>query len=163
MEQYWEFIKNLKVEPYVLLYIFACDVYSVVSALLLQEKLCRNVYHRSKEFCIDLNEINPEDDPDNYKDQILAVSAQFNLYLTLISTLPTLMWCLFFGPWIDKYIHGSKVLMCATSLSGIIESTLLIVNAVYFDLSMSFLWLCLFFSHIYFLIFLYRRIFSSVR
>jgi hypothetical protein len=84
MGKIWSFVKTLKVEPYLFLHMFAGSVASVTTTLLLQDKICVNIYGQSNNFCTDLNAIKPSDDPQGFKDKILSTSTQFGLYRYLI-------------------------------------------------------------------------------
>ncbi len=55
-----------------------------------------------------------------------------------MNTLPAVIWSLLIGSWTDKYIHGRKILLCLSSISGIITSLLHILNAIFFKWSNSY-------------------------
>ncbi len=84
MGKIWSFVKTLKVEPYLFLHMFAGSVASVTTTLLLQDKICVNIYGQSDDFCTNLNAIKSSDDPQGFKDKILSTSTQFGLYRYLI-------------------------------------------------------------------------------
>ncbi len=54
-----------------------------------------------------------------------------------MDTLPAVIWSLLVGSWTDKYIHGRKILLCLSSIGGIISSLLQILNAIFFEWSNS--------------------------
>ena len=76
----WTFIKSLRVEPYLFIHMFAGSVATVTTGLLLQDKICVNIYGQSNDFCMHFDSIKPSDDPNKYKDKVLALSTQFGLY-----------------------------------------------------------------------------------
>jgi hypothetical protein len=131
MERLFKLVKTIKIEPFILLYIFGYSVSDLTTKLLIQDKICRNVYQESVEFCLSLNDINSQNV--TMKNKILADSAKFSVYQTVLSTAPMILGAFMMGPWMDKYIHARKYLMCAASASAIIEFSWLMINSIYFN------------------------------
>jgi len=68
---------------------------------LIQDKICKLVYKQNDSYCLKVSNLEAGglDDPKNLKILILTKSAEFNLYLTLLSTVPSIFWCIFLGSW----------------------------------------------------------------
>ena len=124
-------IKQFRVEPFMFLLLFAGAVSSVTLPLLVQDKICVLEFKQSNDYCINLNKLDSNDD---IQSEILVLSTKFSLYSTIIGMIPSVLWSVFIGSWCDKYIHGRKVLFCATALGGMLDITLVMINAYYFDL-----------------------------
>ena len=124
-------IKQLRVEPFMFLHMFAGAVSSVTQSLLIQDKICVLEFKQSNDYCINLNKLSSDDE---IQSEILVLSTTFSLYSTIISMVPCVLWSMFIGSWCDKYIHGRKVLFCATALGAMLDMILVMINAYYFDL-----------------------------
>ena len=124
-------IKQLRVEPFMFLLLFAGAVSNVTLSLLVQDKICVLEFKQSNDYCINLNKLDSNDD---IQSEILVLSTKFSLYSTIIGMIPSVLWSVFIGSWCDKYIHGRKVLLCATALGGMLDTILVMINAYYFDL-----------------------------
>jgi hypothetical protein len=48
---------------------------------------------------------------------------------------PGIVWSLFLGAWIDKYINGRKVIFLICAMTASIEAAINTLNAYYFDSS----------------------------
>jgi len=132
------FICLLRVEPFVLTFLFTFLIGSVPQGQMIQDKICIQKYNLSREFCHDLPEFKDVTNPDyHYKSLILKDATQFTLYTTIAATVPSIFWSLFFGSWSDKYVHAKKILLLLGGLSGVVQSALCIYQAVYFDIGMS--------------------------
>ncbi|CAG2163229.1 unnamed protein product [Oppiella nova] len=94
---------------------FAGSVATVTTGLLLQDKICVNIYGQSNDFCMHFDSIKPSEDPNKYKDKVLALSTQFGLYGTLLGTIPSVIWSLFIGAFTDKFLNGRKIVMFLSS------------------------------------------------
>lgn len=134
------FLKYFRVELFTLIFIFSLTIEDVTLALLAQDKICMQRFNQST-FCTQLSVINASWENSEmllpHKDRILAEVTTFNFYQTVIYTLPVVCFSFFFGAWADRHSSSTKVLICLTSLMASLESVVLLVNSIYFDLSMS--------------------------
>jgi hypothetical protein len=73
----------------------------------------------------------------NYKIKTLVLgdAVQFNMYHTLMQFCPGIVWALFLGAWIDKYIRGRKTIFIIGAITASIEAAINTMNAYYFDSS----------------------------
>ena len=131
------FIKLLRVEPYMFLSILSFMLIMTPLSQLKQDKICRLKYNRTVDECINLAKLNPttEDGSIDFKSAILSESAQLSNYYTMISTLPTFLWVLILGPWIDKYVKGRKIIVIASNLGTIISMALELYMSINFETS----------------------------
>ena len=90
--------------------------------VLIQDKLCRNVYHMDEEFCMNLPYMSDTEPNHEIKTRILSDAVTYNMYHTWITMTPGIIWSIFLGPWIDKYIHGRKCIFIIGSLTQAIEA-----------------------------------------
>ncbi|KPM07658.1 hypothetical protein QR98_0061570 [Sarcoptes scabiei] len=128
-------IRQLKIEPFVLLYMIGFSLSSMAVSQLVQDKLCRVDYDQSSVFCISINSIYFDHGAETIKSDILKDSTYITLYRTLLQTLPCVIWALFLGPWTDKFPKGRKYIMIFGAFTAILESIILIINASFFKLS----------------------------
>ncbi|KAI7697747.1 hypothetical protein SSS_08978 [Sarcoptes scabiei] len=128
-------IRQLKIEPFVLLYMIGFSLSSMAVSQLVQDKLCRVDYDQSSVFCISINSIDFDHGAETIKSDILKDSTYITLYRTLLQTLPCVIWALFLGPWTDKFPKGRKYIMIFGAFTAILESIILIINASFFKLS----------------------------
>lgn len=137
-------IRQLKIEPFVLLYMIGFSLSSMAVSQLVQDKLCRVDYDQSSVFCISINSIDFDHGAETIKSDILKDSTYITLYRTLLQTLPCVIWALFLGPWTDKFPKGRKYIMIFGAFTAILESIILIINASFFKLSktVSMNWFC---------------------
>jgi len=89
----------------------------------------------TEEFCINLADIKETEKNYEYKTLVLADAVQYNMYHTLITFCPGIVWSLFLGAWIDKYIHGRKAIFFIGSITQSIEAAINTLNAYFFDSS----------------------------
>jgi hypothetical protein len=103
--------------------------------LLIQDKLCRQKYNMSVEFCTNLPQIKESDENYNIKSLVLGDAVQYNMYHTLMQFCPGIVWALFLGTWTDKYIRGRKTIFIIGAITASIEAAINTMNAYYFDSS----------------------------
>lgn len=110
----------------------------LATGVLVQDKICLVTYHQSAEFCKNLQ--NPKDTAaeENVKHQILAESAKYNNYKTLVETLPLILWSLLLGPFLDTYPNSTFVIFFISILGDVLAALGNLAN-VYFYLSSPYL------------------------
>ncbi|KAH7643058.1 hypothetical protein HUG17_9749 [Dermatophagoides farinae] len=128
-------IRQLRVEPFVLLYMIGYSLSAMAVSQLVQDKLCRVDYDQSSIFCISINSADFDHGGETIKSDIIKDATYITLYRTLLSTLPCIIWALFLGPWSDNYVNGRKYIMIVGAIAAALESVILIINASLFDLS----------------------------
>ena len=131
------FIRLLRIEPYLFLSCLSMMLTSTPLPQLKQDKICRLKYNRTVDECINLAKLNPttEDGSIDFKSAILIESAQLSNYYTMISTLPTFLWVLILGPWIDRYVKGRKIILIASNLGSIATLVLELYMSINFETS----------------------------
>lgn len=129
-------LQNLRVEPFILLYMIGYSLSAMAVSQLVQDKLCRVDYDQTAAFCISINSANFDHGAESIKSEIITSGAYITLYRTLLSTLPCIVWVVFLGPWSDNYVHGRKFIMVAGATAAAIESFILIITAADFHASM---------------------------
>ncbi len=134
-KRFFKFLSLLRVEPFVIFLGFCLSMRRTPLDLLIQDKLCRLKYNLSENFCTDLPNMKESDKDFKYKTLVLGDAVQYNMYHTIIIFCPGIVWALFLGAWIDKYIHGRKVIILLGALTQSIEAATHAFNAYYFDLS----------------------------
>jgi len=133
-EQIWPLLRTLKIEPYVFLFFTCIQITEITSTQLIQDKICLFKYNRSAIYCAQINDEKSDSVEDNIKSEILSDLAQYIIYRTIISSLPSILLSLFIGSWTDKYIHGRKIILCLASLGYAAQFALLLWNAIKFEL-----------------------------
>ncbi|KAI2808193.1 hypothetical protein BLOT_006135 [Blomia tropicalis] len=128
-------VQQLRVEPFILLYMFAYSLSAMAVSQLVQDKLCRVDYDQSAAFCISINSADFDHGAETIKSDIITDGAYITLYRTLLSTLPCIIWAIFLGPWSDTYVHGRKLIMIGGASAAALESFILIINAADFHAS----------------------------
>jgi hypothetical protein len=103
--------------------------------LLIQDKLCRQKYNMSVEFCTNLPQIKESENNYHIKTLVLGDAVQYNMYHTLMQFCPSIVWSLFLGVWTDKYIKGRKTILLVSAITASIEAAINTLNAYYFDSS----------------------------
>jgi hypothetical protein len=94
----FNFIKILRVEPFMFLLVFQYSLKSLPTSQMLQDKICRQWYNQSKEYCHGLSKMHGgHGEADDYKSKVLADAAVFSNYESIISIGPSLFWALFVG------------------------------------------------------------------
>ncbi len=130
-----KFVTLLRVEPYMVLIAFCFQMRQTPLNLLIQDKLCRQKYNMSVEFCTNLQEMKESEKNYKIKTLVLGDAVQYNMYHTLMQFCPGLVWSLFLGAWIDKYINGRKTIFLIGAITSSIEAAINTLNAYYFDSS----------------------------
>jgi MFS-type transporter involved in bile tolerance (Atg22 family) len=77
-----------------------------------------------------------QDDPNQYRIQVLSESAEFNMYLLIIALCPSMFWSLIIGSWIDKYYYAKKFLLLFCIFTLILDSSMMALQSYWFDMSM---------------------------
>ena len=146
-------MKLLRVEPYLLLVMFQVALKGTPSSQLLQAKICMNWYNTTASTA----EICPHSRrkatvPGTTRTgfwpmSLSSVNQSFHLrkftrtyfysgtYSTYINTIPGLVWALFIGAWIDRYVKGRKILMLFSVGASIIENLITIYLSISFKTS----------------------------
>lgn len=133
-------MRRFNAELYLFVYFFSTYLKYTPTTQLAQDKICKFKYNQSDEYCIQLSKVDlgSEKDSQHLKNLILTESAQFSLYATLVSTLPSLFLCLVLGSWCDNYIDGRKILMIVGSVGVAIETIITLFFAIQFNISKNF-------------------------
>src|SRR5438105_2614837 len=106
-----EFVKILSFEPLIFLFALSVSFNKVSFIQLVQDKLCVGDFNQSRYYCIHMNDGNLTIEQEAIKSKILVRSSQFTMYNSIISTLPRILWSISIGSWLDKYVHGRKVMI----------------------------------------------------
>src|SRR5208282_3372103 len=122
LKRFLTFIKLLRTEFFMLIFAFCFSLRKTPLDQLIQDKLCRHKYNMSQDFCTNLPEMKKDHKFYEYKSQILTDAVQYNMYHTLITVCPAIVWSLFLGAWIDNYKHGTKVIFIISSITAGLES-----------------------------------------
>ena len=129
------FVYLLRIEPYLILTLFATSIKRVPLDQLIQDKICLQKYNLSKEFCYNLPQMDSSAANYSYKSLILSDSSEFSFFHALISTLPSIVWSLFIGSWTDRYINAKWILLLLAGLASSIESLLILLSCIKFHSS----------------------------
>jgi len=138
-KRFLTFVKLLKAEFFTFIFMFCYLLRKTPLDQLIQDKLCRLKYNLSVEFCENLPQMKKSDESYEYKSLILGDAVQYNMYHTLITTCPAILWSLFLGGWIDNYKNGKKAIFLIGSLTAGLETFMNAINAYYFNLSKFFI------------------------
>ena len=136
MGKFIQLVKQLRVEPFIFLHLFAMTASQVTQSQLIQDKICVLEFNQTNHYCMNLHQLDPNSNQSDTQSQILVRLTELNLYITLINKLPVLIWSLFIGSWCDKYIHGRKILMCFAAIGSIIDIILFMINSFFFNISL---------------------------
>ena len=128
-----KFLSLLKMEVCLLLCMFSSSIKKIPYDQLLQDKICLQYYHMNNVYCKDLPKLKIDDDHERFKINILKDSTDFNFYYIIITTLPSIIWSLFIGSWMDKYYDARKFLMICYSFGSFLEVGLLGLNSYMFN------------------------------
>lgn len=129
----YEFVRQLVIEPFVFLFMFAFALEGLAITQLAQDKICRFRYNQSDDYCAYLGEQVSSSSVFDFKNQILADVTTFTLYKTIVNAVPIIFWSLFLGAWADRHERAPKFLMSIVSIASCVESFLLIFNSIYFE------------------------------
>ena len=129
------FISMLRVELFMLLMMFVYCLKRTPLDMLIQDKLCMHKYNQSQSFCERLSSIDENDDNFEYKTLILSDAVKYNMYSTLITFLPGIVWSLFLGSWTDRYLKGRKVILLVAAITQSIENLINAFGSYYFTSS----------------------------
>lgn len=121
-------IRESRAEPYFFLIMFGATIASVTVQQMLQDKICRNNYNQTEEFCRKLPQIKVS----RVKEKILADAVQFSLYSTMVETIPGVILAMAIGPVCDKLRFGRKLFMCLAAVSGFLKGISLMLNGINF-------------------------------
>lgn len=134
-KQIWPILVTLKIEPFIFLFVSSSSISDITATQLIQDKICLLKYNRSAEYCAQISDEKSVSDADSDKTKILADLAQYIIYRTIIGSLPSILFSIFIGSWIDKYIHGRKILLCFGCLGYTAQYAILLLNAIKLDLN----------------------------
>lgn len=132
------FLSFLRLEVFVLFYMFTYYIKRVPLEQLVQDKICLQYYNLSSDYCTKLPELSRDNDIGGFKSKILKEATQFNFYHTIIATCPSVIWSLFIGSWMDKYVHARKILLIVSAIGAFSEVVLIGLNAFMFNWGIEF-------------------------
>lgn len=129
MGDFWSLITCLHIEPIVAMAMTAILARNSATQQLLQDKLCSFKYHLNDEYCLDL-----ASQPDSRdKNHILTDVTAYMSGKELIALLPHLTLTLFAASWCDRYPNGRRYLIMASIVGQLLETILMMFNAVFYD------------------------------
>ena len=132
---FWTLVKKTRIEPLCFFYVFATYTRLLSYQQLVQDKLCRQEFNQTSEFCYILSSLNDS----NIKNDILAKASTFMLQRESIGLIPNILMSIYCGCWCDKFKNGMRYSLYAAFTGQIIEATLLTLNSYYFDLDWHYL------------------------
>ncbi|CAG2105176.1 unnamed protein product [Medioppia subpectinata] len=129
---FFRFLSLLRVEPFMIILAFSQYFRRTPLEVLIQDKLCRNRYNMSEEFCLQLPYMSDVETGHEIKTLILSDAVKYNMYHTWITMAPGIVWSIFLGPWIDKYINGRKAIFIIGSITQSLEAAMNALNSYFF-------------------------------
>ncbi|KAI1292497.1 Proton-coupled folate transporter [Halotydeus destructor] len=138
MSELVNFVASLKVEPFALLFMVSMYMKSSIFSQFVQDKTCMVSLGLPMEECFNISTTNyfgQEDD----KSYIITTSSNYHFYVSLVTTVPGMIAAIFSGPWSDKFVSGRKWMMIVGALGFFLDSTIGLVNVVFFELPAPFL------------------------
>ncbi|XP_067122721.1 probable peptidoglycan muropeptide transporter SLC46 [Centruroides vittatus] len=120
-----QILKSFKIESFMILFMFAYLLGDVSTKNIYIDKVCLNVYNFSANICDHLDNYTDE------KDLVEITADNYNLYSSLITTIPAIFFTLVIGPWSDKY--GRKLPIFLSLIGLGLENVGLMFNAIYFS------------------------------
>ena len=127
------FISLLRLEPFMLMFTTFYFIKRNSLDVLIQDKLCRNKYNMTEEFCINL--YSNDSDICATKTLVLAEAVMYNAYNQWISFPLSIVWSLFLGTWCDRYPKGRKCILIIAAITQTMEAAINTMNSYFFTLS----------------------------
>ncbi len=134
-KRFLTFIKLLRIEFFMSIFAFCYSLRKTTLDQPIQDKSYLHKYNMSHDFCTNLPQMKKDHKFYEHKSQIVTHAVQYNMYHTLITTCPAIVWSLFLGAWIDNYKHGRKKIFLIASITAGLESFMNAINAYIFYLS----------------------------
>ena len=128
-----KFLSLLKMEVSLILCMFTSFIKRIPYDQLVQDKICLQYYHMDNVYCKELPKLKIDDDPEGFKINILKDSTEFNFYYIMLTNLPSIIWQLFIGSWMDKYHDARKIVIICYSIGAFLEVGLLALNSYMFN------------------------------
>lgn len=122
-------VKSITIEPYMFFMILSFIVSEVPIDQLQQDKICLYQYNQKIDYCLELSKLPTSD----VKIFVLSANNSFNVNVTIINAITSIIWCLLIGSICDRFPKSQKYFMIMTSVSAIIWNIFLLFNTVYFD------------------------------
>lgn len=122
-------LSSIVIEPYTFFMALGFAVTLVPLDQLQQDKICLIQYDEQPDYCIGLSKLQTSE----IKLGILTSTSYFGMKVSLIETLPAIIWCLMVGSVCDRFPKTRKYFMIMTAVSVVIRNSLLILNLVFFD------------------------------
>ncbi|KAI1292487.1 Proton-coupled folate transporter [Halotydeus destructor] len=104
-----------------------------LSTQFIQDKICTVDLQQSASVCYEIMS-SSDDQYTAIKDAILRKSTDYTLYSNLITTIPSVMFTLFVGPWSDKFVSGRKIVLMVSAIGSVSSCAIDLMNAIFFDL-----------------------------
>lgn len=126
-------LKKYNVEPILFFYYTAQILYNPTPLTkLMSDKFCINKYNLSADdFCFHINRKEYAETED--AKEIARDVAQYLMYGSFITSIPSLFAALFLGPWLDQHKIAPKIVLIMTICAGLFEAICLLLNVVFFD------------------------------
>lgn len=105
-------IKNVTVEPTIILSTVAAAMQELLIQDLVTDQTCLVTYGNSEEFCANVTNV-------AFSAELNKQTTTYNYYRTTLETIPSIFIALFFGPWSDKY--GTKLLVFIPIIGDILS------------------------------------------
>ncbi|CAG2102356.1 unnamed protein product [Medioppia subpectinata] len=132
IKSYLRFICLLRVEPLMLLFTTCYFLKRNPQDVLFQDKLCRNKYNMSEEFCLHLSDNHPNDTDSGLRTEILSDAVMYNAYNQWMTLPVSIVWSLFLGAWIDRYPKGRKWVFIIGTITQAMEAAINGLNSYFF-------------------------------
>ena len=124
-----DFVKSSILEPIVLLHALAGAVRGIAILQIIQDKLCMQSFGQDPDYC---RLLSLEEDS-SLKDKILAAVSTYTTFKEILVIIPGIITAIFIGSWCDKFANGKRYCLLSTSFCQLLESCLLLLNAVYMN------------------------------
>mgnify|MGYP001185973083 FL=1 len=116
--------KNITVEPVVILFMLNYGLFSIVSATLYIEKICRVNLNFSDIICDDIQ------NHENEQIQVQKYSADLKMYNSVLQAIPGALYLLIAGPLSDVY--GRKPFIAFALFGYVFNNAVFLINGYFF-------------------------------
>uniref|UniRef100_T1L5G4 Major facilitator superfamily (MFS) profile domain-containing protein n=1 Tax=Tetranychus urticae TaxID=32264 RepID=T1L5G4_TETUR len=130
-KEIFNFVKLLRIDLFFFFATLSTSLPNLALNQLIQDKFCINKYLLNKTDCFNLEK---SSDFETIQNEVLKETTSLKLYITLMTTIPSIFLSLIMGYWVDKYPSHLRYLLGVAAMANVCANIMAIYQCIYFEM-----------------------------
>lgn len=131
VKEFFGLIKLLRIDVFFFMSMFSSLLPNIALNQLIQDKYCMNHYSANESVCLRLESSASE--YDSIQIGVFKETTTLKMYITIITTIPTIFTSLIMGYWIDAYPNHLRYMLGFASAANVVQNIMVIYQCIHFE------------------------------